>query len=65
MSGLDDEALNRLRHDLRSPLVVIVGFADLLASDRPLEDAERRGYAERIRRAADELTEIVDRALGT
>ena len=64
MSPLDDEAVKRLRHDLRSPLVVIGGFAQLLGGEAPLDDAERRDYAERIQRAADEVAVIINRALG-
>jgi signal transduction histidine kinase len=59
----DDEALRRLHHDLRSPLVLIGGFASLLASDRPITDEQRRDYAQRIGHAADELGVLVDRAL--
>ena len=63
MSDPGDDALRRLRHDVRSPLVVIGGFAGLLASDRPIEPAQRRDYAERIRRAAKELDQLVAQAL--
>jgi signal transduction histidine kinase len=62
--GLSDEELQKLRHDLRSPLVVIGGFAQLLAGDREISDSDRRDYAERIHRASEDLTEIIDRALG-
>ncbi len=61
---MTEEDLRRLRHDLRSPLVVIGGFAGLLASDRPIEPAQRRDYAERIRRAAQELEQLVADNLG-
>jgi signal transduction histidine kinase len=60
---VDDEALRRLRHDLRSPLVVIGGFASLLAAEGPVGEADRRDYAERIQRAAEDLSALVDRAL--
>jgi signal transduction histidine kinase len=62
--GLTDDELHRLRHDLRSPLVVIGGFAQLLASERDISEEDRRDYAERIHRAAQDLSQIVDRALG-
>jgi len=64
MARLDEDDLNELRHDLRSPLVVIGGFAQLLASDREITEAERRDYAERISKAADDLSAIIDRVLG-
>ncbi len=60
---MSDEELRRLRHDLRSPLVVIGGFAGLLASDRTIEPEQRRDYAERIQRAAAELEQLVGEAL--
>ena len=60
---MTDEDLRRLRHDLRSPLVVIGGFAGLLASDRPISPDERRDYAERIQRSAAELERLVAEAL--
>ena len=59
----EDEELRRLRHDLRSPLVVIDGFAGLLASDRAIDPDQRRDYAERIRRAAKELEQLLAQAL--
>jgi signal transduction histidine kinase len=62
--GLSDEELHKLRHDLRSPLVVIGGFAQLLADDREISETDRRDYAERIHRAAEDLGTIIDRALG-
>ena len=64
MARITDEDLDKLRHDLRSPLVVIGGFAQLLAGEREISDEDRRDYAERIQRAAEDLTAIIDRALG-
>ena len=61
---MDDETLRRLRHDLRSPLVVITGFAQLLSGDREVTDDERRDYAERILRASAELEQLMTDALG-
>jgi signal transduction histidine kinase len=64
MTALGEDEIRRLRHDLRSPLVVIAGFAQLLTTDEPVPDDTRRDYAERIRQAADEMSAIVDGALG-
>jgi len=61
---VSEEELRRLRHDLRSPLVVIGGFAGLLASDRAIGPDQRRDYAERIERAAAELEQLIADALG-
>jgi signal transduction histidine kinase len=53
-----------LRHDLRAPLTVVIGFAELLASDRPISDEQRREYAERVLDAALELRQLLDSKLG-
>jgi signal transduction histidine kinase len=60
---VDEEALRKLRHDLRSPLVVIAGFAQLLGGDREISLEERRDYAERILRASQELEQLIDTSL--
>jgi signal transduction histidine kinase len=53
---LDD----RLRHDMRTPLAVIMGFGELLAAERPLEDAVRCDYARRVVEAGEELRRLID-----
>jgi len=58
----DPEGLSRLRHDLRTPLTVVIGFAELMAGPRPLTDEERRDYAERVLGAAREIRELIDAA---
>ena len=57
---MSEEELRKLRHDLRSPLLVISGFAQLLAGDRDVSPDERREFATRIQRAADELKKMLD-----
>lgn len=54
--------LSRLRHDLRTPLTIVIGFAELLGADRPLADADRREYAQRVLNAAVEIRELIDGA---
>jgi signal transduction histidine kinase len=61
---LDEESLRRLRHDLRSPLLVISGFAQLLRGDRSVSEDERHQYADRIHAAAEELRRLLDENLG-
>jgi signal transduction histidine kinase len=56
----DDEARRRLRHDLRTPLTIITGFAEVLAGDKPITDEARREYATRIRAAGEELRTMLD-----
>ncbi|HVL97540.1 MAG TPA: histidine kinase dimerization/phospho-acceptor domain-containing protein [Solirubrobacteraceae bacterium] len=61
--AIDDQDLRKLRHDLRSPLLVISGFAQLLATDGDVPPEQRRDYAERIDRAAQELQRLIDNAI--
>jgi signal transduction histidine kinase len=58
----EPESLTRLRHDLRTPLTVVIGFAELLASDRQLTDDQRRDYAARVLDAGVEMRELIDSA---
>ena len=44
------------------PLTVVIGFAEIMAGDRPLTDDERRDYAERVLSAAIEIREMIDAA---
>jgi signal transduction histidine kinase len=60
---LDAEARRRLRHDLRTPLTIVAGFAEVLAGERPVSEADRRDYAARIVTAAREIRELIDSAL--
>jgi signal transduction histidine kinase len=55
-------AARRLRHDLRTPLTIVSGFAEILAADRPVSDEDRRDYAQRIVAAAEEIRELIDAA---
>ena len=59
----DDERRRRLRHDLRTPLTIVSGFAEVLAADRQISEADRREYATRIQAAAVEIGELVDALL--
>jgi signal transduction histidine kinase len=52
----------KLRHDLLTPLTVVIGFAEILASERPLSDDERRDYAQRVLSAGVEMRELIDSA---
>jgi signal transduction histidine kinase len=60
---LPEDERRRLRHDLRSPLTIVAGFAEVLAADRPIADESRREYAERILTAAKELRTMLDELL--
>ena len=52
--------LGRLKHDLRTPLTVVLGFAEILAGEGPVTDEQRRDYAERVLDAARELRALID-----
>ena len=60
--GIGPDGLGRLRHDLRTPLTVVIGFAEILSGSRPLSDEDRRDYAERVLNAAIEIREMIDAA---
>ena len=57
---LDSEARRRLRHDLRTPLTIVAGFAEVLAADRQISEADRREFATRIHDAAGEIRKLLD-----
>ena len=56
------DGLAQLRHDLRTPLTVVIGFAEILSGERPLTDDERRDYAQRVLSAGVEMRELIDSA---
>ena len=62
---MPDDALRALVHDLRAPLTVVEGFADLLVRrGAELGAAEREEYLGRIAAAAHEMRDLIDRAVG-
>lgn len=60
---LDTEARRRLRHDLRTPLTIVAGFAEVLAGERDISEADRREFAARIQEAANEIRLLIDDVL--
>jgi signal transduction histidine kinase len=63
--GLSEDELRRLRHDFRTPLTIVAGFAEILAGEKPVSDEDRRDYARRIQDAAAELRALVDGVPGS
>ncbi len=63
MTDGESITVRQLRHDVRTPLTIVTGFAEILAGDRPVSDEDRRDYAQRIHAAADELRALVDELL--
>ncbi len=61
MAGAD-ERLRTLVHDLRTPLAVVVGFAELLERDPgPMTEAQR-DFVARIAEGAQQMRELLDEA---
>ena len=60
---LDAETRRRLRHDLRTPLTIVAGFAEVLAADRQISESDRKEFATRIQDAAAEIRKLIDDAL--
>jgi len=58
---MSDEGLVSLVHDLRTPLTIVQGFADLLSRrGASLTDEQREEYVTRIAAAANEMKAILD-----
>jgi signal transduction histidine kinase len=57
------EERRRLRHDLRTPLTIVAGFAEVMASERQISESDRREFATRIQNAAVEIRKLIDQAL--
>jgi signal transduction histidine kinase len=56
-----EERLTRLVHDLRTPLTIVQGFAELLErGGDTVPDARRTEYLERIAQAVREMKTILD-----
>jgi signal transduction histidine kinase len=56
-----EERLARLVHDLRTPLTIVQGFAELLDRGHTTLDEERRSeYLGRIAQAGREMKDILD-----
>jgi K+-sensing histidine kinase KdpD len=61
MADAHDERLVTLVHDLRTPLTIVQGFADLLVRQSPaLSEEQRTEYVARIADAAHEMKAILD-----
>ena len=63
-SDLSREDLRKLRHDLRSPLMIISGFARLLGSDKEMTPEQRADFTARIDRAVEEIRRTLDETIG-
>jgi signal transduction histidine kinase len=59
-SALSDDDRRRIRHDIRTPLTIVTGFAEILAADRAITDDDRRDYGRRILDAGQEIRAMLD-----
>jgi signal transduction histidine kinase len=60
---LSDDERRRLRHDIRTPLTIVTGFAEVMAGDRVISEDDRRDYARRILEAGQEIRAMLDAVL--
>jgi signal transduction histidine kinase len=60
---LSDDDRRRIRHDVRTPLTIVTGFAEVLAGERAVSDDDRRDYARRILAAGQEIRAMLDALL--
>lgn len=60
----DAAAMERLSHDIRTPLNIIIGFTELLLDNTPGRlNGEQRQCLSEIRQAADRILAVLDTAL--
>jgi signal transduction histidine kinase len=64
LDELKDQFITHVNHELRSPVMALHGFVELLLlADESLSAAERRAYLERARRAGDNLMGLIGNIL--
>ena len=56
----EDDGLGGLRHDLRTALAIVIGFAEILVAEQTLSDEQRRDLSARVLRAAFEMRTLLD-----
>lgn len=57
---LKSRIVNQITHEFRTPLTSIIGFAEMLSEDIPIDEHQRVEYASYIRNEGLRLTKLVD-----
>lgn len=64
LSAMKDEFVQTVSHDLKNPLSVIMGYADLLCTEETIkQEPEILSYVTAIRRRSDEMYELISNLL--
>lgn len=60
LSRFKDEMLRVASHDLRSPLALVAGYADMVAMDTPDKESPVLGYVKTIKEQVEKMSSLVD-----
>lgn len=60
LSRFKDEMLRVASHDLRSPLALVSGYADMVVMDTPDKDSPVHGYIDTIKQQVERMSNLVD-----
>ena len=63
MDRMKSDFISTAAHELRTPLTVILGFCELLASDRDFSEEERQGFLQTIISRTEWLSRLVNELL--
>lgn len=63
MDRIKSDFISTAAHELRTPLTVILGFCELLASDRDFSEEERQGFLQTIISRTEWLSRLVNELL--
>ncbi len=63
MRGYEQKFLANMSHEIRTPLNSIVGFSNLLASEKDLDEADKLLFAKTINQSCDLLLVLISFSL--
>ena len=64
MRGYEQKFLANMSHEIRTPLNSIVGFSNLLASEKDLDEADKQLFAKTINQSCDLLLVLINDNFG-